>query len=144
MLQIALADLRRLSEAAETSYPEEACALLVGRIGLGDQRRVTRLELSRNLAGDRQRRFEIDPGLRIGLERELRGGDERLIGVWHSHPDGPAAPSATDLAMVYEPDLIWLITAVAAGQAVLTLAYLPRQDGSGFRPLEILAAVPQH
>ena len=131
--------MRRLVEAAEAAYPEEACALLVGTAGIGDIRHVERVELSDNVATDRLSRFEVDPGLRIGLERELRGGARRIVGVWHSHPDGAAAPSATDAALACEPELVWLITAVAGGEAVATAAFAVNDHGPGFRPLALLS-----
>jgi hypothetical protein len=40
-----------------------------------------------------------------------------------------AEPSAADAAMIYEPDLVWLITAVVAGQAVQTTAFIPAHSG---------------
>ena len=138
MLRIAQSMLRRLVDAAEAAYPEEACALLVGELGLGDCRRVGRIELAANVADDRRSRFEVDPGLRIGLMRELRGGGDRIVGVWHSHPDHPALPSATDRAMAYEPDLVWLITAVNSGQALQTAAFAVNDYGPGFRPLALV------
>jgi proteasome lid subunit RPN8/RPN11 len=149
MLWLTQEQAKRLVDAAEAAHPEEACALLIGRRGLGLNFRVARVEFSPNVAADKARRFEIDPGLRIGLERELRGQAEQVIGVWHSHPNGLAEPSATDAAMIYEPDLVWLITAVvpgvAAGQAIQTAAFVPMQSGKfgvpatpgggGFRPI---------
>lgn len=148
MLLIATDHLRTLVTEAERRYPDEACALLLGASGPGDRRDVVRVELSPNIAADRRQRFEIDPGLRIGLERELRdqraqGRDINIVGVWHSHPDGPAAPSATDAAMVHEPHLAWLITAVSTGEAVQTTAWLPLdyvRGPNGFREIPLRLA----
>jgi proteasome lid subunit RPN8/RPN11 len=125
MLWIAAKDLKRLVDLAEATYPEEACALLVGRRGVADSYRVTRVEPAANVAPDRGRRFEVDPGLRMGLERELRGGTEQVIGVWHSHPDGLPVPSAWDAGNIHEPRMAWLITAVAGGQALASAAFVP-------------------
>ena len=130
MLWLTLEQTKRLVDAAEAAHPEEACALLIGRRGLGLNFRVSRVEISPNVAADRRRRFEVDPGLRIGLERELRGKADQVIGVWHSHPNGLAEPSAADAAMIYEPDLVWLITAVVAGQAIHTAAFIPQAGGA--------------
>lgn len=135
MLLLGATDLRALVDAAEAGWPEEACALLIGRRGPGDRYLVERVVPSRNVAEDRRRRFEVDPGLRIGLERELRGATSAVIGVWHSHPDGPAELSATDLASAYEPELAWLLTSVAGGQALQTVAFLLNDRRDGFRPL---------
>ena len=137
MIALSLAQLKAIADAGEAAYPAEACGLLVGAKRPGDHWRVGRVAPARNVATDPRRRFEVDPGLRIGLERELRGTDRRVIGHYHSHPDGPARPSATDLAMVHEPDLVWLIAAVVDGQASQTLAYVARLDGTGFREIAI-------
>jgi len=142
MIRIRPADLARLAAWAEAAYPQEACALLLGRRRPGAVTDLTRVEQSRNLADRPERAFEIDPGLRMGLERELRqaerapgegvsgegvsgeGEGEELVGLWHSHPDGPALPSERDRLAVQE-DLLWLLTAVADGRAVQTCAFRP-------------------
>ena len=136
MIELARAHLAALARAAEEAYPEECCGLLVGTLE-GGHRRVTRIAPSANVAeGDRRRRFEVDPRLILKFQRELRGGAERLVGHYHSHPDGPAAPSATDLEMAWEPDLAWLIVPVAAGRAGPPAAHLPVPEG-GFRQLTL-------
>lgn len=139
MLWLHADHLRKLVMLAESAAPEEACALLIGHRNLGDDWRVSRIEASRNVADDRLRHFEVDPGLRIGLERELRGGEQKVLGVWHSHTDGRSEPSAEDAARVYEPELIWLITAVSDGEALHTAAWAPSADAAGvtFRPVEL-------
>jgi proteasome lid subunit RPN8/RPN11 len=138
MMVVAGSDLKRLLDAAEDIYPNEACALLVGRRYPGLSVHVTRVEISRNVADNPARRFEVDPGLRIGLERELRGGSLQVIGVWHSHPDGLPEPSATDRESVLEPHLFWLVTAVAAGQAAQTGVYYLSDWTDAFCPLPLV------
>ena len=128
--------LQAIERAAEAAYPEEACGLLVGCAETGDTWQVNTVEASANVAEPpRTRRFEVDPKLRLRLERELRGGPDAIIGVFHSHPNGSAAPSETDISMIFEPDMVWLITAVADGRAGATMAYKPTEDGAAFRPL---------
>ncbi len=138
MIAIGARQLRRIARAAEAAYPEECCGLLVGEGGEGSEGggrrwRVARVEASANLAeGDRRRRFEIDPRLLIRLHRELRGGETRVIGVYHSHPDHPAEPSAHDLKLALEPGLAWLLTSVAGGRATDTSAHVLAEDGARF------------
>ena len=128
--------LQAIERAAEAAYPEEACGLLVGRAEPGGAWQVNAVEASANVAEPpRTRRFEVDPKLRLRLERELRDGPDAIIGVFHSHPNGSAAPSETDISMIFEPDMVWLITAVADGRAGATMAYKPTEDGAAFRPL---------
>jgi proteasome lid subunit RPN8/RPN11 len=135
MLLIPRELLKLVADAAEAAYPAECCGLL---IGTGTRHpRVTRIEPSPNLAAGRNDRFEVDPALRLKIMRELRDGPERLIGHYHSHPDHPAEPSATDLAMAFEPELIWLIAAVQAGQAIQVSAHRPDPVGKRFHPVRL-------
>ncbi|WP_119420197.1 M67 family metallopeptidase [Desertibaculum subflavum] len=125
-------DRARLDAWAGQAYPEEACALLVGT---GDPPSITRLIPCANIAADRRRRFEVDPAARIRLEVALRGTAERIIGVWHSHPNGSSEPSAADAAMIHEPDLLWLVTGIAPPAEPVTRAFRPH--GAGFEELEL-------
>ena len=131
--------LQAIEQAAEAAYPEEACGLLVGRAGPGGAWQVRAVEASANVAEPpRTRRFEVDPKLRLRLERALRESPDSIVGVYHSHPNGSAEPSETDVSMIFEPDMVWLITAVVDGRAGATRAYKPTEDGSAFRPLGLV------
>ena len=96
---------------AEASAPNEACGLLEGTTG-EDGYTVTTVHPSDNLATEPADMFEVDPRLLLRLQRDLRDGPTEMIGIYHSHPRGPAAPSATDLAMAWQPELAWVITAL--------------------------------
>ncbi len=104
--------------AAREGYPFEICGALVGRRD-GTSAHVTRLVPFPNVAEEsqRRRRFVIDPGAIVKLDRELRKSAEELLGFYHSHPDHPAEPSATDLEYFrLWPETIWLIIPVAMGE----------------------------
>ncbi len=134
MIRIAPEALRTVVAASEAAYPEEACGLLVGngwRIGAAHP--------SANLAADPRTAFEVDPGLRLKLHKALRGADKAVVGVYHSHPDSPAQPSARDLERAWEPDLTWLITSVLNGQAVLTTAHRLADDPRRFVQCPLIA-----
>ena len=128
------AELAALGEAA---WPREACALLVGDRNL----RVTEIVPAANVATDPAREFELDPAVHLATLRKLRdeGGTNRIIGHWHSHPNGRDEPSAKDAAMVSDPGLVWLITAVHDGRALPLRAFQAVAAGEGFRftPLTI-------
>jgi len=106
--------LRHIEGLAQDRFPEEACGLLVGRRGANDVV-ISAARESKNLAPNPCAGFEVDTGLRLRLQRELRDSDAAIVGVFHSHPSGDPEPSATDRASIWEPELIWLITAVSAG-----------------------------
>lgn len=135
MIVLAPGHLKQITDLAEAAYPRECCGLLIGNEdGAGEGIwRVTKVAPSENLApDDRNDRFEVDPLVRLRLQKELRGTSESLIGIFHSHPDGPAQPSETDLENAWEPELTWLITAVVAGQATQTNAYRLTDQASRF------------
>lgn len=128
MIRLTLAQLEDINTQAERAYPNECCGLLAGiRIPDGTVT-VTRIVPSPNvLIGEDGRgghdRFEVDPQVRFDLMRALHGTTENIVGHYHSHPDHPAKPSEHDLDMAFEPDFIWLITAVVKGQPGKTRAW---------------------
>ena len=144
MLLLKPEDLKEIIDQAEAAYPREACGLLAGFERPDGDIEVTRVAPSKNMAEPAQHdRFEVDPELRHRLMRELRaaapaalpGAARRIIGHYHSHPEGTARPSATDLSMAWEPDLVWLITAVVGGQAVQSTAHLLSEGGTRFNDI---------
>lgn len=125
-VELPLECLHTIRGAAEAAYPAECCGLLIGRPESEEGLlRVTRVAPSVNLLAAEVGRFEVDPALRFRLMRELREGPERIVGHYHSHPDGPAAPSARDAEMAYEADLLWLIISVPSGRAGDAAAFFP-------------------
>lgn len=128
--------LGRIAMAAEGAYPEECCGLLVGRRTEAAVQ-IDEAAASTNIAGERRRRFEVDPTLRLSLMRTLRGTGRDIVGHYHSHPDGPDEPSAQDAAMAFEPDLIWLVVAVLRGRATAPGAFRFDADAGVFRGLRL-------
>ncbi|MDP6689415.1 MAG: M67 family metallopeptidase [Alphaproteobacteria bacterium] len=117
-------------------YPNEACGLLLGR--RQEHRMViSQAVASTNIAEEPNRRFEIDPGLRLRLQKAARSGTDQILGHYHSHPDGAARPSKTDRAGIYEADLVWLIAAVKQGQLDGIAAFMPHADCGGFDEIEL-------
>ena len=137
MITLSPIDLKAIVAAAEAGYPEEICGLLVGRWTTDDRCSVREVVPSDNVASEKAKSFEIDPALRFNLQRSLRGGDENIVGLYHSHPDHSAQPSARDLELAWEPDLVWLVTSVLAGEAVLTSAHTIERAGERQRFCEI-------
>ncbi len=123
--------LQEIEGFARDRFPEEACGLLVGKRS-DDAVLVSDVRESRNIAADRRAHFEVDPGLRLRVQRELRARGSEIVGVFHSHPSGDPAPSETDAAAIWEPDLLWLITAVDDGTVGDTRVYAV--DDSASRP----------
>ena len=130
LLRLTAAQAVDLAALGEAAFPREACALLVGDQDL----RIAEIVPAANVATDPEREFELDPAVHIATLRRLResGGTNRIIGHWHSHPNGRDEPSAKDAAMIGDPGLVWLITAVHDGRALPVRAFQAVAAGDGF------------
>lgn len=137
MIVFPSAVLKRLVDHAERDYPRESCGLIVGCGDAGQGWTVSRIESSPNQAVDPAHRFEIDPRLRLTLQRSLRGGPEAVIGLYHSHPDGAAQPSKADLDMAWEPELAWIIVSVIDSQATQVTAHVLSANNTRFREIAL-------
>jgi proteasome lid subunit RPN8/RPN11 len=128
LLRLPASALAACAAAAAAAFPDEACALLEGEVR-GDVVTARALHLAANVAADRRVAFEVDPRALVRLHRETRERGSALVGVWHSHPNGVAAPSATDFAQAYDPHLVWLLTPVTAAGAGTARAFRVARDG---------------
>lgn len=108
---------------ARAACPLECCGLLFGEIT-----GITTYQPAANVHPKPCTGFEVDPQALIDAHRAMRQGGARIVGYYHSHPLGPAEPSATDAAMAAGDGMIWAI--VAAGELRLWRA-MP----DGFRAL---------
>ena len=54
-------------------------------------------------------RYTVPPGEHLKALTHAESNGWRLGGVFHSHPTGFGAPSATDIAMALDPDWIYLV-----------------------------------
>ena len=127
MISLSKASLKDIADAAENAYPRECCGLLAGHTDELGSHLITRVVLSRNLSsGDTRDSFEVDPKVRFNLMRTLEqaSNGETIVGHYHSHPDSSPVPSSRDLAMAYEPSLVWVIVAVHSGIVGETRAYM--------------------
>lgn len=92
-----------MQDHVDACLPEEACGLLAGRDG-----RV-RMALAVHNVLQSTTRFRMDPQGQISALGRIEDEGEELIGIYHSHPDGPPHPSATDLAEAAFPEVEYLI-----------------------------------
>lgn len=129
MIRIPPAEYQALRRHGEEAYPHESCGVLVG-FASGDDRLVAAAVPCRNLRADSPRnRYHIDPRDLLRIEREVQAQGKEVVGFYHSHPDHPALPSATDLAEAHWVGCSYVITRVAAGRAEETRSFL--LDGEG-------------
>jgi proteasome lid subunit RPN8/RPN11 len=134
--------LSEIEDAATAAYPKESCGLLIGQQHSKNSQTVTRVAVSPNKTeNDTRDSFEIDPQLRFDIMRELKDTSEDIVGHFHSHPNGPAHPSARDLEQAWEPALIWVITSIKDGTVGETAAFRYDEKERQFSNFEIEIAV---
>ncbi|MFM9978931.1 MAG: M67 family metallopeptidase [Sphingomonadaceae bacterium] len=103
-LQISRAHYAELLALAAASPDTEVCGLV-----FGDHCRVEMVMPVTNVAADPARQFEIDPAALINALRCEREGGRKLLGYFHSHPQGPARPSSMDRERAIGDGRLWLI-----------------------------------
>jgi proteasome lid subunit RPN8/RPN11 len=122
-LTVTRAALAEMKSQAARAHPNECCGILRGREG-----RIESAVPARNVHPGPQTHFEIDPQALIDAHRAARSGGPEVIGYYHSHPEGPAAPSATDRADAAHDGRVWAIV----GKGGVTFW---RDGEDGFVPL---------
>jgi proteasome lid subunit RPN8/RPN11 len=132
MLTLPQTIAEKIRRHAESEYPEECCGILLGGV-TSAEREVIEARACANAAPPeaRRTRYAIAPADLIAAQRAARERGLAVIGFYHSHPDHPAEPSATDRAEAAWPDSIYLIVAVSAAGAGEMSAFELSGDGTG-------------
>jgi proteasome lid subunit RPN8/RPN11 len=94
--------------------PEEACGLLSGQNETGAYRVVEVIPTTNELHSPV--RYRIDPHEQIAAFNQIDAQGLELVGIYHSHPAGPPAPSPTDIAEAFYPEAVYLIWSTLAGE----------------------------
>lgn len=116
----------RLVRLALAAPDREVCALLGGP---PDGSRATRLVPIENVAGAAAHaaaaaglglagggpaaEYLMEPRALIGALRAFRSEGLREVAIFHSHPRGPAMPSATDVRLAAYPHCVYLVCSLA-------------------------------
>ncbi|MBA4305629.1 MAG: hypothetical protein C0429_02725 [Sphingopyxis sp.] len=110
---------------------QECCGLLLGR-----NDRLFDIVSCVNVADNPEQNFELDPVELLSRHKAVRRGGEPIIGYFHSHPNGLARPSETDVAQAVADGRYWLIIAADG-----VTAWKPLSEGArviGFESIPIL------
>ena len=117
--------LKKRMLAHALAEPEvEVCGLAGGSDNL-----VTSIYPVINIAEDPGHRFLMGPEAQIESMRRIRETGEEMIGIYHSHPDSAAEPSAIDLEMAAYPDLFYFIISLQSREPQLLCFFY---DGRAF------------
>ncbi|MFC6992549.1 desampylase [Haladaptatus sp. GCM10025707] len=92
--------------------PEEICGILEGGRE-GDTAQVQAAHPVENVAEQPRTRYTLDPEAQLDVMEEIEERGASVVGFYHSHPDGPTGPSATDEAQATWPGYSYVIVALA-------------------------------
>jgi len=120
-----------ISRHGEADYPAEACGLIGGAVEAHRKVAVQLVPLANQRTDSARNRYLIDPeSFRRAQEKLERDGLE-VLGVYHSHPDHPPAPSAFDREHAW-PWLSYVIVGVERGRAGEMKSWVLAEDRGSF------------
>jgi proteasome lid subunit RPN8/RPN11 len=126
MLRLTLEQRRGIEEHARRELPNECCGILLGT-RTADTKTVSEVLVCRNAASTRWTRYEIAPEDLVAAQKKARSTGVEIIGFYHSHPNGPAEPSRTDLREAYWVGCSYAILALNSGVAIRSFVLVEAQ-----------------
>lgn len=96
-------------EEARRAPGVECCGLLAGKSGV-----ITEILPAANALAS-PTAYEIAAAELFRLFRRMRERGLEHLGIYHSHPSGENAPSATDIARAFYPDVAYFILSPQPG-----------------------------
>ena len=155
MLNITSAAVEAIRRHGTEGFPFEICGLLIGTIQ-GETRDVQEAWPLRNAweddpeqrkamfaeieaeggqatadeweAADTGRRFVVSPRDQMTASKRARGMGMDVVGVYHTHPNHPAVPSAFDRSIAWE-GWSYVILSVRDGRAAEFRSWVVENDG---------------
>lgn len=113
--------VKKIFEHGEKDRPLEACGYLAGIAGC-----ATAIYPMANI--DRsQEHFTLDPQEQFAVVKTARLAGLKIMAVYHTHPASPAQPSAEDIRLAFDPQIIYVIASLQAGQAITAFKVIKGQ-----------------
>jgi proteasome lid subunit RPN8/RPN11 len=134
MIQIGHQVADQLHQAATAAAPAECGGLLSGPTA----DTITTATPVPNVAAEPQTRYELEPAGVLAALEAIDDADAVHVGFYHSHPTGPARPSAVDRAAAAWPQTVHLICAPTAEPPLAAFRYIGADVGFERLPLEII------
>ena len=107
MIRITKPQAEEMTEHAKSSLPYEACGILAGR-----ESEVTKIYPMTNTSDNPETCYFMDPEEQFKVMKEMRQLGIEMLGIYHSHPESPPYPSATDCELAFYPDVDHVIVSL--------------------------------
>ncbi|MCR4320525.1 MAG: M67 family metallopeptidase [Candidatus Brocadiaceae bacterium] len=135
MLGIDNDKLHFIKDQVKKSYPYECCGLLIGTDT--SEKKVVEVRPVQNKNAERTHdRYEIEGKEFVKIDKEASKKGLQIIGIYHSHPDHPAIPSAYDTEHAWA-GYSYMIAAVEKGEAIDIRSWLFNEEKKQFEEEEI-------
>lgn len=130
--------LENIRHHGADAYPEEGCGFLIGTVtDTGENRVVATRRVPNRQTNGRTRRYQLTGDDYRAADETAREQGLDVVGTYHSHPDHPARPSATDLEEATFPGFTYVIVSVRDEIPAETTAWSLASDRSQFHREEI-------
>ena len=132
-IEIKKKEYQTIEKHVTNVLPKEGCGLL---IGFGNQViSITDVIPSSNRSTDKNK-FLVDPKVQFDCIRNLRGSPYRIVGHYHSHPNGKDIPSLRDRTMIHDMREVWLICSFDKDGKTNSSVYFPTDRPKKFEKAE--------
>jgi proteasome lid subunit RPN8/RPN11 len=98
--------IKTMIDHAQGELPNECCGVLIGRPGVFE--RVIPITSTPPSPDS----YFMSPEEQIEIFTELGKSGESLLGIYHSHPEGPSFPSGMDIRLAFHPDAIYFVVSL--------------------------------
>lgn len=102
-----------------SGLPDEACGLLGGRPGVGDDPCVVDAWYPSPNVSASSRIYTIDPKTHLRADRDAEDRGAEIVGVVHSHTHTEPFPSPTDVTQAPDPSWHYVIVSFRLGAPML-------------------------
>jgi proteasome lid subunit RPN8/RPN11 len=106
MLYLSKEKAKELVEHSERESPNEACGILAGNDGKVEKvYQMTNTDKS-------PKTFIMDPKEQLNVMKEIRDLGMKMVGIYHSHIETEAYPSAHDVELAFYPEASYIIISI--------------------------------
>ena len=139
MIRVAKEPWREMVEHARSTYPDECCGAMLGRVDGAEKEVLVAMRLENSSAGSQAARYELRPEDLLAADKEARRRGMDLVGIYHSHPDCGAYFSETDLKNSC-PWYSFIVLSIQKGEFDHANSWLPNAEQTAAEKEELTYA----
>lgn len=98
--------------------PNECCGILAGKDG-----RITHIYKAKN-AENSPIRYSINPKEMLEIITDIERKGWEILGIYHSHINSEAYPSATDVKLAFWPQALYFIISLKEQKPIIRAFYI--------------------